>query len=487
MPDRAFNSPARGVAALLGATCLALSGCATAPDPLAARAAPTPTAFPGTTPEPGTLAKVGWRDFFQDPALRALIEQALANNRDVQVAAGRVEEARAALRLQGAVLYPGLGAVATTARGRTPADLSITRRAVTASEHRAVLSAAWELDFWGRLGQLRESARRQYLAAGEAQRAVAMGLIAQVANGFLLEREYEERIALARHTVASREESLRILRRRFEVGSGSKLEVTQAQTLLTQARTAVQGLERDQAINRNTLAFLVGGPVSLEPGALTLTQKGEDEPLPPGLPSELLVHRPDIIAAEHQLRAASANVAAARAAYFPSISLTGTYGSASAELDGLFRGGSQSWSLSPRVDLPIFDAGRRDANLALTQARQTIVLASYERTVQAAFRDVSDALAQRQQLAAQIATVQETLAALKERARLADMRFANGRSTYLEVLDAQRDLFETEQALVQLRRARLASGVALYAAVGGGLADQPDFASTSKPAKEPTR
>ena len=473
-----------------GSRCLAsalssllLASCALRPDDVRP-APPIPSAYAEPAQQFGSIARIGWRDFFQDPQVRSLIEETLANNRDLRVAAGRLEEARAAFRIQGSALYPQVDAVAAGARGRTPADLSLTGRAITASQYSSVLSAGWEIDFWGRLRNLRESALQQYLATGEAKRAVATTLIAQVANGYLLEREFGERIALARHTVATREDSLRILRRRYEVGSGSKLEMTQAQTLLAQAQTAVQALEQDQEINRNALAFLVGRPVEISPGPLHLAEAGQDMTLPAGLPSELLVNRPDIIAAEHRLRAASADIGAARAAFFPNISLTGAYGTASVELDGLFKGGSQTWSFTPTLDLPIFDGGRRVAFLGAAKARRDIAIADYERTVQGAFRDVSDALVQRRQLAAQIASMQDMLAALRERARLADLRFANGRSAYLEVLDAQRDLFGAEQTLVQLHRGYLASGVALYAALGGGFADD---APTVQPTKDQAR
>ncbi|HJV40086.1 efflux transporter outer membrane subunit [Caulobacter sp.] len=472
--------------AVLVALSLLVSGCA-APSPFVRPALPTPPTFPGTPTDQASIGRLGWRDFFQDPQLQGLITTALTNNRDVRIAAGRLDEARAGLRIESAALYPRLDGVATSTRGRTPADLSFTGRAVTAGEYRSVLSASWEVDFWGRLRASRQAALEQYLATDEARRAVATSLIAQVANAYLLERAYQERIALARRTVASREESLRILRRRYEVGAGSKLEMTQAQTLLSQARTAVEALSQDQEINRHALAVLAGQPVAMSSGALALSAVESDQPLPAGLPSDLLVNRPDIIAAEHRLRATSANITAARAAFFPNVTLTAAGGTASAQLDGLFQGGSRAWSFKPTLDLPIFDAGARKANLDLSEARRDTAVADYERTVQAAFRDVSDALAQRRQLAAQIVDARDMLAALRERARLADLRFANGRSTYLEVQDAQRDLFETEQAVVQLRLGYLASGVALYAALGGGLGDEGSLPPSNQTLKEKAR
>ncbi|MBA3055539.1 MAG: efflux transporter outer membrane subunit [Sphingomonadales bacterium] len=463
----------RRVLAAGGAVLLAgfgISGCSFAPDHVRP-AQPVPATFPeqaGAADSSASLARTGWREFFQEPELQRLIAEALANNRDIRIAAGRVAEARAAFRIQGSALYPQLDAVATGTRGRTPADLSITGSAQTGTQLTSVLSAGWEIDFWGRLRNLRASAREQYLATEEARRAVAISLVAQVAGGYLLEREYEERTALAVRTTATREEALRILRRRYQVGSGSKLEMTQAQVLLAQAQTALQGLEQDRAINRNALALLVGHPVEIAGGSLSLAEVGGGRALPPGLPSHLLENRPDIVAAEHRLRAANADIGAARAAFFPNVSLTGTFGTASAELDGLFADGSGSWSFTPTISLPIFNAGRNAAGLDLAKARRNTAVADYELTVQRAFRDVADALVRRRQLAAQIATTQDMLAALVERARLANLRFENGRSAYLEVLDAQRDLFGTEQALVQLRRAHFSSGVALYAALGGG-------------------
>ena len=431
-------------------------------------AAPVPAAFPAPHNDGTTVPDLDWHSFFGEPALRALIEEALANNRDMRIASARVEQARAAFRVQGSALYPQLDAVANGVRGRTPADLSMVGVPVTGNKIYAQLSAGWELDFWGRLAALRASAREKYLASEEGRRGVATSLIAQVAAGWLLDGEYSERIALARDTIATREESLRILRRRYEVGSGNKLDMTQAQTLLAQARTALEALEQARDTNRNALALLVGAPLPEGEASVRLAAAEQGQTIPAGLPSALLDHRPDIIAAEYQLRAANAEIGAAKAAFFPSIKLTGAYGTASAELDGLFKGGSSAWNIGPSIDLPLFNAGRNAANLDLAKARRDEALASYEKTVQTAFREVSDALVNRRQLQEQIATTDMMVAALKERARLAQLRFEYGKSAYLEVLDAQRNLFDAQQNLVQLRRAYLASGVSLYAALGGG-------------------
>jgi len=448
---------------------------------------PVPQAYATSALGSPSIARIGWYDFFPEGQLRALITAALENNRDIRIASGRVAEARAAWRIQGSALYPQLDGVATGTRRRTPADLSVTGHAAMGNQIYSQLSAGWEIDFWGRLRSLNDAALAQYLATEEARRAIATDLIAQVANGYLLEREYEERAELASRTIATRGESLRILRRRYEVGSGSKLEMTQAQTLLAQAQTALQALDQDREVNRNALALLVGRPVDIPAGPLGLADAAPEMTLPAGLPSELLANRPDIVAAEYVLRAAEANIGAARAAFFPNISLTGAFGTASSELDGLFKDGSLSWNFTPTISLPLFNAGRLAANLDVAKARQVIAVADYERTVQAAFRDVSDALVRRRQLGLQIETTRTMLAALRERARLAQLRFDNGRSAYLEVLDAQRDLFDTEQTLVQLRRAELASAVALYAALGGGFVQNSAFdinaAETGNPAQ----
>lgn len=454
---------------------LMASACSFAP-PHVRPAQPVPETYaPGDTGS-GSIARIGWRDFFQDAQLRALIATALANNRDIRIAAARVEEARATWRIQGAALYPQVNAAGTDALGRSIISFpGFGNEAYDIKLWSAQLSAKWELDFWGSLRNVRAAARDQFLATEQAQRAVAIDLIAQVANGYLLERAYEEREALARQTIATREEALRIMRRRYEVGSGSKLEMTQAQMLLGQAQAALQALGQEQGVNRNALDLLVGRPVEITSGALGPVGGAQEIALPAGLPSELLINRPDIMAAEWQLRAAEANIGAARAAFFPNISLTGAYGTGSVDLNGLFQSGSQVWAFNPTISVPLFNAGALAANLDVAKARRVGVVAQYEKTVQSAFRDVSDALIRRRQLALQIASTRTVLDALRERTRLAQLRFDNGRSAYLEVLDAQRDLFETEQALVELRRAYLASGIALYASLGGGFADAPTF------------
>jgi len=442
-------------------------------------ALPTPGQFAVASTAGPSIARLDWQDFFRDPQLRSLIAQALANNRDVRIAGARVAQARGAWRIEGAPLYPQLDAVGAGTRGRTLASLpGVGEQFADVRQITAQLSASWEIDFWGRLRNLNDAARNQFLATEEARRAVATDLVAQVATGYLLEREYEERAVLAERSLTTRKDSFRIMRRRFEVGSGSKLDMDQAQVLLSQAEITLQGLEQDRVVNRNTLALLVGQPVDMPPGELRLAGESPGVSLPAGLPSELLVNRPDIVAAEYELRAANANIGAARAAFFPNIQLTGAYGASSTALGSLFSNG-ETWSFTPVITLPLFNGGRLRGNLDVAKAQRDEAVSQYERTIQAAFRDVSDALIRHRQLGQQVASTRVLLDALRERARLAQLRFDTGRSAYLEVLDAQRDLFDAEQTLVQLRRAELGSVVALYAALGGGFAAGQAFAASA--------
>jgi multidrug efflux system outer membrane protein len=417
-------------------------------------------------------AALGWRDHFTDPQLQALIARALDNNRDLRTAVLRVDEARATYGIQRAESYPTIGAQAGLDRSRTPADLNVTGKTLIASQYQVGLGmTSWEIDFWGRVRSLRDAALESYLATDAARRAASLGLVAQVATSYLTLRELDERIALAHQTIASRAESFRIFTRRVEVGSTSRLNLTQVQTLLTQAQMLGAQLEQARAAQFNALTLLVGSPIDLPPESGQLDEKTRLRELRPGLPSDLLMQRPDIVAAEHRLKAANANIGAARAAFFPRIALTSSIGTASAELDGLFASGSLAWVFSPSISLPIFDGGRRRNNLSLAETRRDLAVANYEKTIQSAFRDVSDALSARHWLIRQVAIAQTALATQAERARLSQLRYDNGAAAFLDVLDAQRDLLAAEQQLVQTRRALLSSQVSLYAALGGGSQD----------------
>jgi multidrug efflux system outer membrane protein len=469
---------------------LLLAGCASMASSYEAPALPVAPSYPHEAPA-GTggvrAAHVGWQDYFSAPALRQLIAQALENNRDLRIATLRAQEADAAYGIQRAERFPTIRLDADGSRARLPGDLNVSGQPVTVSQYQISLGAsAWELDFWGRVRSLQDAALQAYLASTEARRAITLTLVAQVADGYLILRELNERVALARSSIASREESLRIFTRRFEVGSTSRLELTQVQMLLAQARTLGSQLEQARAAQAHALTRLVGSPID----QTLLLQHFDDaavtRELQAGLPSDLLVDRPDIVAAEHRLRAANANIGAARAAFFPRVALTGSLGTASAELDGLFESGSRAWAFTPSISLPIFDAGRNRAGLELAQVRRNVAVAEYEKAVQDAFRDVSDALSAQQRLAEQVRFQQDNLTAQSERARLAKLRYDNGATAFLEVLDAQRDLLATEQQLVQTRRALLSARVGLYAALGGGsrqIAATETSANTDHPAK----
>jgi outer membrane protein, multidrug efflux system len=433
---------------------------------------PVATHYPddaGTGPG-GVAVTAAWRDYFTDPRLQELIARSLDYNRDLRVAALRIQETRALYGVQRADLFPAVSADAYALRSRVSGGQS---RDFRLSQVGLNLSG-WEIDFWGRVRNLKDEARQNYFASEESRRAVTVSLIAQVADTYFIIRALDERIALARQTIASREESFRIFTRRVEVGSTSRLDLTQVEELLRQAQLLGAQLEQERAMQAHALTLLVGESVDLAVVRERFQEEGVLPELRAGLPSELLLSRPDILAAEHRLRAAHANIGAARAAFFPRVTLIGSTGTASAELSGLFsspglfESGSGAWTFLPSISLPIFNAGRNRNNLNLAQVRRNSAVAQYEKTVQTAFRDVSDALSARHWLMEQVRIQETALAAQTERVRLATLRYNNGSASFLEVLDAQREVLSGEQQLVQIRQALLSSRVGLYAALGGG-------------------
>ncbi|CAJ0818111.1 Outer membrane protein OprM [Ralstonia flaminis] len=459
------------LAAMASATAvLALSGCISMAPPYEAPALPVAQHYDANDDRDGlSAAAVGWQAYFTDTRLQALIAQALENNRDLRTAVLRVEEARAAFGIQRAETFPHLNAQAGINRLSIPADLSPFGMPMRVSQYQVGAGvSSWEIDFWGRVRNLNDAALESYVASDAARRAVALGLIAQVADSYLVLRELDERIALAQQTVDSRTETLRIFSRRVAVGATSRLNQTQVETLLTQAQALLTQLQQARDAQAHGLTLLVGKPIDLPPVAEPLDEHRMLVELRAGLPSDLLTQRPDIAAAEHRLRAAHASIGAARAAFFPRVALTGAYGTVSPELGNLFAPGTRAWVFAPSVTLPLFEGGKLRSNLDLAQARRDLAVAGYEKTVQSAFRDVSDALSARKWLAEQLDIAQATLAAQTERARLSQLRFDAGASAFLEVLDAQRDLLAAQQQLVQVRRALLSSRVGLYAALGGG-------------------
>ncbi len=438
---------------------------------------PAPQSYP---PELVTDAAAGvratdlsWREFFVDERLEALIATALERNRDLAVAVAQIEEARGLYRIQAADRLPMLGSSAEAIRSRTGAAASgfpgTTDPATFTRYSIGVAVSSFELDFWGRVRNLAEAARSQYLATIEAQRAFRLTLVRDVAAAHFASREAAERITLAEATLASRLEGLRVARRRLDAGVTSALDFRQADSLLTQAETELAGRRLAKAQSDNFLAVLVGGPIPGPlPPPLPLAEQKAVTPVAEGLPSDLLVARPDVLAAEERLRAARANIGAARAAFFPAISLTGSAGFASTSLGSLLGSDGFTWSFGPTISLPIFDWGRRRGDLTVAEAREDIAVATYERTVQEAFREVADALAGRRWLADQVAAQMRAVQAQREIARIARLRYREGVANYLEVLDAERNLFTAEQALIALQRAELDNLVSLYVALGGG-------------------
>ena len=419
------------------------------------------------TEEP--VSVMGWQDYFTSPKLQALISLALENNRETRTAALRVEEARALHRIQRADQFPSLGLGSQLTRSRVPGDLNMTASPMLGSQYEVGLSLGdWELDFWGRIRSLKDAALESFLASDAARREVNIRLIAEVANRYLSICEFDERIVLAQQTIASREESLRIFKRRAEVGAISPLEVTQVETLLQQALILNVQLQQERASLAHALVLLIGTDVDLRPPAGYLDEAISLQEVHVGLPSDLLILRPDIIAAEHQLKAANANIGAARAAFFPRIALTGSFGTASSELSGLFGTDSAAWSFAPSLLLPIFNAGRNQGNLDLAEVRSHLAVANYEKVVQNAFREVSDALSNAYWLTEQGKSVQQMLLVQIERSRLAKLRYDHGAVAFFEVLDAQRDLLVIVQQRVQVRRMMLGSRIDLYIALGGG-------------------
>lgn len=457
------------IVALFVAITILLAGCTSLAPPHKRPVLPVADRYPYKIARGIAAPTLDWNDFFADPQLRRLISLALEHNRDLRTAVLQVQEARALHGIQRAERLPSVGLGVDASRGRTPGDLSLTGQPSTGGSYQIGLGInAWELDFWGRVRSLQDAALQDYLATDQARRTVHLMLLTDVANGYYRLRELDERITLADRMIASHEETLRIFRRRVEVGSTSRFDLMQVQTLLNQAQSLSAQLHQTRAAQSHALTLLVGTPFDLNPARDPFNGAAPTRALQPSLPSELLLHRPDIVAAEHRLQAAEANIGAARAAFFPRITLTGNIGSASAELDGLFASGSGAWHFAPSISLPIFDGGLRRASLDLAEVRRDLSVAHYEKTVQTAFREVSDALASSLWLARQVSIQQDVLDAQTARARLARLRYDNGAAAFLEVLDAQRDLLTGEQQLAQTRRALISAHIDLYAALGGG-------------------
>lgn len=414
------------------------------------------------------------QDWIQNPKLREVIALALSHNRDLRVAVDNIEKARAQYGITRADLLPGITAQGQGTRSRTSADLSSNGQSTISEQYTAQLGfTSYEIDFWGRVRNLSEAGLQAFLQSEDNQRNVQIGLVADVSNAWLTLAADMARLQLAQDTLASREKAYALTKRMFEIGSTSGLVLAQNLSTVETARADVAAYTSQVARDRNALQLLVGGVLSADvlPSAQTLMLAEPDNlallPVPQDLPSSVLLQRPDVQSAEHNLRAMNANIGAARAAMFPSITLTGSVGSGSRELDQLFGAGNGTWSFMPQIRLPIFDGGRLRAGVHVAEANQRIAISQYEKAVQTAFKEVADALADRAQwgerLGAQAGMVQATQKAFE----LSEARFQAGVDNYLTVLDAQRSLYAAQQTLISLRLAEQINRVTLWKALGG--------------------
>lgn len=451
---------------LVVAGAFALSGCQILPF-FEKPAAPVPEAFPAAAADNAAPAvNVGWRAFFQNPELQETIATALANNRDLKTAALRIEEARAVYGIQKADQLPTVNATGGVTAQRQL--LAGTMRETTTYQVGLGMTA-FELDFFGRVKNLSDVALSQFFATEEARRALQIALVGEVAKAWLNERALAEQALLAERTFKGRESSYELVKKRFDAGISNALELRQSETLVQSARVAALALKRQHAQAVNALTLLTGSGSKLPAQTATLSAQAITADIAAGLPSQLLENRPDIRASEQRLRASQANIAAARAAFFPRISLTAGIGLASTDLSNLFEGSARTWNFAPALSLPIFDNGRNEANLDLAKVRANIAVTDYEKTIQVAFREVADALDARATLATEITAQQAVRDAQAARLQLAQARYQNGVANYLDVLDAERELFSAEQQLLQTRLLKLTNAVDLYRSLGGGL------------------
>lgn len=460
-----------------------LAGCASMAPDYQRPAAPVAEQWPAQASNQGTpAADIGWREFLLDNRLQQLVELALQNNRDLRVAALNIEQARAEYQVQRADLFPTVNVIASrTAQlgsaSSTSSSSNATTGTVTSSSGGSVVQSyratvgfsAYELDFWGRIRSLNEQALQSFFATEEARRSTHISLVSEVASAWLTLAADMQRLKLAQDTLQSQQASYDLTKQGFDIGVYSALELRQIQISVDTARADVANYLSQVKQDQNALVLLVGQPV---PENL-LPQSQPDQvtsvaDLPAGIPSEVLQRRPDILQAEHSLQAANANIGAARAAFFPTITLTTTLGSASNQLSGLFASGSKVWSFAPQLTLPIFDAGRNRSKLKSAEVAQQITVAQYEKAIQSAFKEVADALAIRENLTERLQAQQSLVEASQESYKLSDARFRGGIDSYLAVLDAQRTLYSAQQTLITVNLTAQTNQVTLYKVLGGG-------------------
>ena len=413
-------------------------------------------------------ADIGWRNFFVDTRLQRLIDIALRNNRDLRTSVLNIQAAQAQYRIVRSELFPAISAQADQSKQRTPRNLSFFDRTIS-NTYSVGLNASWEIDLFGRVQSLRDQALAQYFSTAYARKAFEISLISQVAAQYLQVLQADDLLQVTEQTLKTAQESYDIVKLQFDNGTASELDLSQSQTVVETAAANYQAQQRARAQAVNALVLLIGEPIPDElPSGMPLNEQDLLTDIPAGLPSDLLTHRPDIMEAEQNLLAANANIGAARAAFFPSISLTGSFGTLSPTLGGLFKPGSAAWSFAPTITLPIFQGGQNQANLDLANIQKNIQIAAYEKAIQSAFRDVADGLAARGTYDQQIKALERDTAAQQRRLDLSTMRYRQGVDSYLGVLTAQQDLYSVQQTLITARTERLANLVTLYQALGGG-------------------
>ena len=462
-------------------TVICLAGCTTMAPTYTRPAAPVAAAWPSGTAigtEAATspqkpVAEIPWREFFVDEQLRKLIALALENNRDLRVAALNIERFRALYQIQRSDLLPKVDASADANFQRIPGTLSDTGRSATVDQYSVGLGvSSYELDLFGRVRSLKDQALEQYLATEHAQRSVQMSLVSDVASAYLAMAADRERLQLAKDTLAGQMESYNLTKSRFEAGVSNALALNQARTTVDAARVDIARYTTLVAQDENALNLVVGSqvPAGLLPQTLSESLTAMKD-IASGLPSDVLLRRPDILQAEGRLKGLNANIGAARAAFFPRITLVSSVGFGSTELSSLFTGDSFAWSFLPRISLPLFDAGANKANLKAAEVDRDIAVAQYEKTIQTAFREVADALAQKGTIDEQVAAQQSLTDATSESYKLSRARFDKGVDSYLTVLDSQRSLYGAQQNLISARLTRLVNLVTLYKVLGGGGTD----------------
>ena len=450
------------------AAALVLGGCMSFIPKYERPAAPVAPAYapelmPAGSTNATAAADIEWQRFFADPRLKRLIELSLRNNRDLRVAILNIEAARATYQIRRADELPSVGAGFTANRGAGAKGGLVNTYAV------GFQFTGYELDFFGRVRSLSQAALSQYLATEEARKTTQISLVSGVATSYVGLLADDELLRVTREALKTREDSFRLTRLRFDNGASSEVDLRQAEQLLETAKVALAQTQRQRALDENALTLLVGEPLPADlPAPLPLAQQQGVTDLPAGLPSDLLTRRPDVLAAEQQLRAANANIGAARAAFFPRISLTANAGTASTELSGLFKSGTFALTGTATLLQPIFDAGRNQANLDVAKVNKDIAIAQYEKAIQTAFREVSDSLAGRATLGEQLRAQTAVANAAQVSFKLADLRYKNGASSYFDVLDAQRTLFTAQQATVQTQALQVQNLVTLYKVLGGG-------------------